>query len=95
MLIDDSQQSVFHQFIVRVKNRDHFVNYMKNAGIETAVHYPIPPYSQKCYLYLNFNSDSFPVSEVLSKEVTSIPIGEFLLDEEVCYICEKLKAYTE
>ncbi len=93
-LIDNVEDSVFHQFIIIAENREHFISYMERVGIQTVIHYPEPPYKQKCYSDLGIDENLFPVSEELSNKVISIPIGEFLTDEEVQYISSYLKEYS-
>ena len=64
---------------------------LKKQGVPTAVHYPMPLHLQECFQYLNYKQDDFPVSELLSKEVMSLPMNPFLTTEEIDYIAEKIE----
>lgn len=71
-LNDSPEQTVWHQYVVRVKERDNFRKYLANNGVETAIHYATPPHLQPCYKqYARLN---LPISEKLCNEVVSLPI---------------------
>jgi dTDP-4-amino-4,6-dideoxygalactose transaminase len=82
---------VFHQFVVRVENRDNFINYLKENNVETLIHYPIPPHKQKALS--EYNHFSFPNTETIHEQVVSIPLNPILLDNEVNTIIELLNTY--
>ena len=64
---------VWHQYVIRVSNRTHFRDYMLSNGVETGIHYPIPPHKQPCYeQYCHL---TLPISEQLANEVVSLPIS--------------------
>lgn len=71
-LNDNPGQTVWHQYVVRVKNRDNFRHYLTNNGIETAIHYAIPPHLQHCYK--QYAHLRLPITEMLSNEIVSLPI---------------------
>ncbi len=64
---------VWHQYVVRVDNREHFRNYMSRNGVETDVHYPVPPHMQSCYRAAGLGR--FPIAEALAREVVSLPVN--------------------
>ena len=77
---------VFYTFVVRLKNRDLFVNYLKKNEIETVIHYPIAPHKQKS---LNqFSKLSFPLTEAIHDEVVSLPISPVMTEKEVNKVIE-------
>jgi len=77
---------VWHLFVIKVKDRDDFQQFLLDNGIVTLVHYPIPMHKQEAYKELfNFKC---PVSEKLSKEICSLPISPVMTDEEVHYVTE-------
>tara|TARA_R100001369_G_scaffold92840_1_gene140318 strand:- start:12493 stop:13593 length:1101 start_codon:yes stop_codon:yes gene_type:complete len=78
---DDSDNHIFHLFVVRVKNRTDFMEYLKESEIGTLIHYPIPPHQQEALP--EFNDLSFPVTEQIHNEVVSIPISPVMSEEEV------------
>ena len=71
--IFDDMQQVWHQYVVRVKERDRFMSYLKQNGVGTDIHYATPPHRQPCYSELA--SCQLPVAEMLAREVVSLPIA--------------------
>ena len=78
------------QYSVRVKNRDEVQVILKEQGIPTAIHYPMPLHLQECFEYLGYKKGDFPISEIVSNEIMSIPMNPYVRDEEIEYIKEKL-----
>lgn len=88
---DLSQNHVFHLFVIRTSNRLGLQNYLKENGIETMIHYPIPPHKQKALA--NWNQLSFPITEKIHDEVLSIPLNSGLEASEVEHIITILNHY--
>ena len=88
---DLSNNHVFHLFVIRTSNRNHLQDYLKENGIETMIHYPIPPHKQKA-LY-NWNDLSFPITEKIHDEVLSIPLNSGLTVSEIQHIITVLNKY--
>jgi len=88
--IDTKATSAWAQYSVRVKNRDEVQATLKEQGIPTAVHYPMPLHLQECFLYLGYKKGDFPISEIVSEEIMSLPMNPYVSDEEIKYIKEKL-----
>ncbi len=86
-----TDRCVYAQYSIRVKNRDNVVKKLNEAGIPTAVHYPIPIHLQKAYGYLGYREGDFPVSERVSKEIMSLPMHPFLSEEDLIFITENVK----
>jgi perosamine synthetase len=74
---------VFHQYTIRVSRRDEFVDRLRELGVGTGVYYPIPVHRQKPFLALGYGEQRYPVSELLSEQVLSIPVHPSLTDAEV------------
>ncbi|HIP13149.1 MAG TPA: hypothetical protein EYG73_10580, partial [Arcobacter sp.] len=89
--VDSDTTSAFAQYSVRVQNRDDVQAKLKEQGIPTAVHYPVPLHLQECFAYLAYKKGNFPISELVSSEIMSLPMNPYVTDEEIKYICEKLK----
>lgn len=92
---NNSKNHVFHLFVVRTKDRDDLKEYLFNNGIETMIHYPIPPHKQKALNSedLKWNSLSFPISEKIHDEVLSIPLNGTLTETEINKIITTLNNY--
>ena len=87
-----NRKSVWAQYTVLVKNRDRFQLLLKNRGVPTSVHYPMPLHQQECFKYLNLSSgEGFPVAEKISQEVMSLPMNPFITDIEFEYIVDQIK----
>lgn len=91
--IRENATHVYHQFVVRTKNRDAFQSYLKAHGIETVIHYPIPPHLAKCYESLGHQRGDFPIAEQYADEVLSLPMFNGMTKEELSYIIEACNSY--
>lgn len=82
-------ESVYHLFVIRTSLRDMLRSFLKEKGIDTLIHYPIPPHKQRAYE--SMNDLSLPIAERLAHEVLSLPIGPHLSRESVEYISSCIK----
>lgn len=80
--------NVFHIFPILTPYRDNLQSYLKEKGIETLIHYPIPPHKQKCYP--EWNSIELPVTEMIHSQELSLPISPVLSLEEADKVVEAL-----
>ncbi len=87
----DFQSHVFHQFVLRTKERNLFKKYLSEQEIDSIIHYPIPPHQQDAYR--EWNDLSYPVTEQIHQEIISIPIRENLTDSEIFYIIEQINRF--
>ena len=91
--IKDTCTSSWAQYSVRVKGEGRRVKVqekLKENGVPTAVHYPIPLHLQECFQYLGYKKGSFPISEMVSEEIISLPMNPYLKDDEISYIVNAL-----
>ncbi len=88
---DLTQNHVFHLFVIRTNNRLELQKYLKENGIETMIHYPIPSHKQKALS--NWNNLSFPITEKIHDEVLSIPLHSGLDEAEIQQIITVLNQY--
>ena len=86
------QNHVFHLFVVRVKARPAFQAHLKEAGIETLIHYPIPPHQQPAYR--EYQSLSLPLTETIHQEVVSLPIGPTMSIAQVDEVIAAVNAFS-
>lgn len=82
---------VWHLFIIRTHLRDELQQYLTKNGVQTLIHYPIPPHKQLAYR--DWNDLVFPLTEQIHNEVLSLPISPILKDEEVNRIVETLNGF--
>lgn len=83
---------VWHLFVVRVADRESFMDFLRERGIETAVHYPIPPHHQTAYE--GCFRQSLPLTEQLHREVVSLPISPVLSADDVQQVIDGVNAYA-
>jgi UDP-2-acetamido-2-deoxy-ribo-hexuluronate aminotransferase len=81
--IEPHNQSVYAQYTLLVNNRDAVQEKLKNLGIPTAVHYPIPLNLQPVFKNLNLHEGSFPIAEEIAKKVMSLPMSPYLSDCDI------------
>lgn len=84
--VDLLDESIWHVFIVRTENRGDLERYLKNNGIGSLIHYPVPIHLQRAYKDLGYEIGDFPIAETLSKTVLSLPIWYGMTNEEINYI---------
>ena len=89
-MIASNCTSVWAQYSIRVKNRDQIQNLLNDKGIPTAVYYPIPLHLQECFKHLNYKVGDFPFSELIAKEIISLPMNPFLSSTEIEYVSKEL-----
>jgi dTDP-4-amino-4,6-dideoxygalactose transaminase len=86
----DDRVHNYHLFVVRVKNRDAVQQKLKEKGIQTGIHYPIPIHMQEAYAGM-WKKGSFPVAEKMAPELLSLPMFAELTESQVREVCEALQ----
>lgn len=89
--IEDWDSNVFHVFPVFTDRRDELQNYLSEHGIQTLIHYPVPPHRQECYK--EWSAKSFPISERLHATELSLPISPCLTSEEADTVISTLNRW--
>ena len=84
--------NVWHLFIIRIINRDKLQQYLHDNGIQTMIHYPIPPHKQNAYR--EWAQINLPVTEGIHNQVLSLPISPVMNEEDVKKVVEVLNAYS-
>lgn len=84
---------VYHQFVIRCRERQALMEYLKERGIDTIIHYPIPPHLSKAYAYLGHHKGDYPITETYADEVLSIPMYNGLTEEEQERVIDALNQY--
>ncbi|NLV81472.1 MAG: DegT/DnrJ/EryC1/StrS family aminotransferase [Synergistaceae bacterium] len=90
---DAGNRHVYHQYVVRVKDRDELQKFLDERGIVTRVYYPLPLHLQDCFSSAGYKKGDFPVSEMLSDEVLALPIFPELLPEEQERVVKEIAAF--
>lgn len=84
--VEHEENHVWHLFVVRCKRRNELQKYLELNGIQTLIHYPVPPHRQQAYK--EWNQLSFPVAERISNEVLSLPVSPVMTEDEAGYVAE-------
>jgi dTDP-4-amino-4,6-dideoxygalactose transaminase len=82
---------VWHLFVVRNNDRNSLQKYLTNNGIQTVIHYPIPPYKQEAYI--EWNNAVYSISETIHDTVISLPLSSVLRNDEIEKIINILNSY--
>ena len=90
---DSGNRHVYHQYVIRAKNRDELQKYLESRGIVTRVYYPLPLHLQHCFADLGYKEGDLPISEMLAGEVLALPIFPELLPEEQERVVEEIAAF--
>jgi len=85
-------RAVYHQYVIRVPNRDSVFNRMREAGLGVGIHYPIPLHLQPAYASLGYRRGDFPETEQAADSVLSLPVYPELTLEQMEYVVEQLRA---
>ena len=87
---ENNQYNSYHTFVIQTSDRDKLAKYLLKQGIETAIHYPFPIHLQPAAKFLNYPSGSFSVTETQATQILTLPIHQFLTEDEIIYICKKI-----
>lgn len=88
----DWVQSAWHLFVIRTSRRDQLQAALAEKGVQTNIHYPIPPHLSVAYQSLGLENGAFPHAEAMAGEVLSLPLGPHLKSDSVEFICEILNS---
>lgn len=99
----DYAKHVYHLFVVQIignkriqkpgDRRDELQKFLGENGVSTGLHYPVPLHLQPCFNHLGYKKGDFPVTEELAEQGLSLPMFAELTDEQIEYICEKIKEF--
>jgi len=81
----------WHQHVVMCENRNKLQEHLTLSGVETMIHYPVPPHKQKAYLQMN--NFSFPIAEQIAESCLSLPINPFLSVEQLSQITKSIEVF--
>jgi dTDP-4-amino-4,6-dideoxygalactose transaminase len=84
---------IFHQYVIRVPERDGLRQFLTEEGIGTDIYYPVPLHLQECYSFLKYRRGDLPISEKASEEVLALPIFPELTEDQQRVIVSRIKAF--
>jgi len=88
---EEAGSHVWHIYPVLVKRREDFMRYLEEHGVQTLIHYPVPPHKQQAYA--EWASRAFPISEHIHATEVSLPISPTMTDSDVKQVIEKVNAF--
>jgi dTDP-4-amino-4,6-dideoxygalactose transaminase len=88
--VGDGADPVWHIYAVRHRQRDNLREHLRSRGIETLIHYPVPPYRQGAYREGGYLDGSFPISDAIHKEVLSLPIAPHTSEDEIVRVSDAI-----
>ncbi|MCZ8091017.1 DegT/DnrJ/EryC1/StrS family aminotransferase [Flavobacterium sp.] len=88
----ENKEHVWHLFVIRCEKRDELQNYLAEKGIQTLIHYPIPPNKQLAYKELNHLD--FPITNTIHDQVLSLPISPVVTNDEVSMVIQALNSFS-
>lgn len=83
---------VWHLFVIRCEQREALQKYLAEQGIQTLIHYPIPPHQQQAYK--EWNMERYPVSEMIHQQVMSLPMGPTITDEQIARVIAACNSFN-
>ena len=90
-LVTDRGQHVYHIFPIRCSRRDALQAFLESRGIQTLIHYPIPPHKQACYK--EWHNLSLPITEQIHREELSLPLSPVMTREEIDQVIAAVNAF--
>lgn len=87
-------KSIYHLFVIRAEDRDGMISHLKQAGIGTGIHYPIPLHLQKAYAAMKYRQGDFPVVEKAAAEIVSLPMFPQLTAEQQARIAQEISNFV-
>jgi dTDP-4-amino-4,6-dideoxygalactose transaminase len=88
---EKEEQHVFHLFVIRCKKRDKFQEYLRQHGVQTLIHYPVPPHKQRAFS--EWNVKQFMITECIHKEVLSLPISPVMEESDAVRVAALINRY--
>lgn len=91
--LKERAESIYHQYVIRCEKRKELQEFLQEKGIQTQIHYPIPPHLAQCYERLGHGKGAFPIAEHYADTVLSLPIYTGMTDAEQQYVIEAVNAF--
>jgi len=93
--VPDNKKAVFNQYTIRTDKRDELIKFLREKGIPTAIHYPMPLHMQDAFKFLGYKDGDLPISEKVSKDVMSLPMFPEMEQQEQDLVIETIRSFYE
>ncbi len=87
-------RAIYHLYVIRTADRDGLIEHLKNAGIGTGIHYPVPLHEQKAYSCRDYCPEDLPVASRIAKEIVSLPMFPQLAAEQRARVADEIKRFA-
>ena len=87
-------RAVYHLYVVRTDDRQGLMDHLKNEGIGTGIHYPIPLHLQNAYVSMNYRKGDFPVAEKAAESIVSLPMFPQMTPQQQAHVVEQVLQFT-
>ncbi len=91
--VQNQNRHIFHQYVIRVPERDRLRQFLTEEGVGTDIYYPVPLHLQECYSFLRYRRGDLPNSEKASEEVLALPIYPELTEDQQTQVVSRIKAF--
>lgn len=91
---EQGRESVWHLYVVRSDDRDGLKARLTEAGVDTAIHYPLPVHLQPYFAHLGYKSGDFPVAEAACRSILSLPMHPNVSEQQVAYVAEMIEEFA-
>jgi dTDP-4-amino-4,6-dideoxygalactose transaminase len=93
--VPDWAHTAWHLYVVRSPSRDALRNHLAAHGVQTLIHYPVPPHRQPAYADAGFAPSAFPIARRMAEESLSLPLGPHLTDAQQTVVIDTVRAFFE
>ena len=90
-VIQSHNESVWHLYCIRTSRRDLLRANLASMGVDTLIHYPVPPHMQDAYKGSGYHENAFPLAKIIASELVSLPIGPSMNPNQVSYVIDCVK----
>jgi dTDP-4-amino-4,6-dideoxygalactose transaminase len=87
--------NTFHTFVVQIDRRDELQAYLKERGIKTAIHYPVPIHLQPAARALGYKMGDFPVTERQAERILTLPVNQYMSEADVETVAREVMTFLE
>ncbi len=92
-VIAEGCTSVYHLYVVRTAQRDALQEHLRQKGIGTMIHYPVPPHLQQAYAALGYQKGDFPIAEQIADTAISLPMAHYLEEAQIAAVAEAIQSF--
>ena len=89
------REHIYHLYVIRNQKRNSLQEYLKNGGVGSSIHYPLSLHLQNAYQCLDYKTGDFPNAEECAEGVLSLPMFPELTNQEIEYVCEKIREWVK